>query len=635
MRIGQASASPHLHYQPALDGIRAVAVVSVLLYHADVAIAGGGFLGVDLFFALSGYLVTTLLLREHANHGGIAVPAFWARRLRRLLPALLLVLVAVAAYAALAVEASSLPSLRGDLLASLFYVQNWHLIFSDQSYFAAFADPSPLRHVWSLAIEEQWYLLWPLALSGMLRLTGGRSDVWTPVVALAAVGSAVLMAVWFDPIGDPSRVYYGTDTRAQTLLAGAALALLLHNREVSPSIRRSAGILGVQGLVAVLVVVAFAADDDEWLYRGGFLAVALAGCLLVAGSVLDPQRWVGRLLSSEPLPTIGRLSYGLYLWHWPVYVAVDADRLGTDGPALLAARLVLTAAVSVASYELVELPIRMGRLRKPPWSRVRPVVLTCGAIVVTAVLALAGTVGGDDDEVGAVVDRGEQGDLRVLLVGSSVGRELGKDLPSGLDGVALTNAAIAGCGIVPGTSIIPKGDTWASRRLANTIATRPGACEPLREEEWGRALREGAPDVVAIEWGSYEVFDLIVDGETLPWGSEAWDRHAIDALRATGERLGAGDTPVALLTVHCFEGGPVPQRDDPARIVHLNELAAEAVEGTDMTLVDLNGAVCPGGRHVAELDGVPLYRDSIHFTPEGAAAVWRWLVPELRTLAGR
>src|SRR6478752_1025040 len=219
-----------LAHQPALDGVRALAVIAVIMFHAGNVYATAGFIGVDVFLVLSGFLITTLLLRELARTGRVAFGAFWMRRARRLLPALILVLLAVALFGAFVATDDEALGLRGDLLGSLFYVQNWRFVLSGASYFTQFGSPSPLRHMWSLAIEEQWYLIWPLVFLGIVRVAKANLKVITTVVLALAAGSAVLMAVLYHPGGDASRVYYGTDTRAQALLIGAALAVLFSMR---------------------------------------------------------------------------------------------------------------------------------------------------------------------------------------------------------------------------------------------------------------------------------------------------------------------------------------------------------------------------------------------------------------------
>src|SRR2546429_6663696 len=223
---GDVSENKRFTYQPALDGLRAFAVLSVFAYHLDAGWARGGFLGVDTFFVLSGFLITSLLVGEWARHGGISFAGFWARRARRLLPALLLVLLAVAAFAVLEAPADQLDGLRGDGLATLFYGANWRFIASGQSYFNLFTEASPLRHMWSLAIEEQFYLVWPLITFVCLRLARGRHWLLGLVCGAGAGASVATMAVLYDP-SDPSRAYYGTDSRAHLLLIGAGLALIL------------------------------------------------------------------------------------------------------------------------------------------------------------------------------------------------------------------------------------------------------------------------------------------------------------------------------------------------------------------------------------------------------------------------
>jgi len=327
-------------YQPALDGLRALAVLAVLLYHAGVSWAPGGFLGVDAFFVLSGFLITSLLVEEWRKRGRIDFRAFWARRARRLLPALVLVVIAVGAYALFVARPDELERIRGDTFGSLLYVANWRQFF-ESSYFAQLSTPSPLRHTWSLGIEEQWYLVWPLALVLVLRVTAGRRWAVIGVIAALAIGSAVLMAALFDPGGDPSRVYYGTDTRAQALVIGAALALLLaHPRRRSRRRRPrpasdAASLIGLEcaGILAVVYLGwlwTHVADTSTWLYTGGFLVEGLAVAALIAAATRPYSPILGPVLSLAPLRAIGWISYGLYLWHWPVYVYLTPARTGLD-----------------------------------------------------------------------------------------------------------------------------------------------------------------------------------------------------------------------------------------------------------------------------------------------------------------
>jgi peptidoglycan/LPS O-acetylase OafA/YrhL len=302
-----------LDYQPALDGIRALAVAAVLAYHAGLPWARGGFLGVDAFFVLSGYLITGLLLIEHRSRGRIDLAAFWARRARRLLPALFLMLCGVAAYALVFAEPEEIAGLRADGLATIGYVANWRPVFAGESYFEQFAVPSALRHTWSLAIEEQWYLIWPPLLLSLLCLRRVRGLLLIAPLIMVA-GSVLLMAGLHDP-SDPSRVYFGTDTRAQSLLVGAFLAVLLANGQpLRPLTRYALEALAVLCAVYVGWRWATLSGDSESLYQGGFLLLALAVAVIIVAAVQPRFRrcvvWdsyptasisgTGRSISSSP-----------------------------------------------------------------------------------------------------------------------------------------------------------------------------------------------------------------------------------------------------------------------------------------------------------------------------------------------
>src|SRR6266516_2669177 len=292
---------------PALDGLRAAAIVAVLLYHGDVGWARGGFLGVDAFFVLSGFLITSLLLAESQTTRGIVLPQFWRRRARLLLPALFLVLGAVAVFAAGWAPADMLQRLRGDAFAAIGYVANWRFIASGQSYFAQFASPSPLQHVWSLAIEEQFYLVWPPAFLLLLRLTRGSRPVLLGITATLSAGSAVLMAGLFTPGADPARVYYGTDTRAQSLLIGAALALLLEGRRIGAT--RAGRVLLQTAAAGAATVLLWTwtrtPDDGDWLYQGGLAVTAVLVAVVIACVIGEAPGPLGRFLSLRPVRWIG------------------------------------------------------------------------------------------------------------------------------------------------------------------------------------------------------------------------------------------------------------------------------------------------------------------------------------------
>jgi peptidoglycan/LPS O-acetylase OafA/YrhL len=350
-----------LPYAPALDGVRALAVAAVLLYHGGVPWFSGGFLGVDLFFVLSGYLITSLLLAELADSGRIDLKRFWIRRARRLLPAAFL-LIAVCLVVAAVFLPGDLARLRGDALAAFAYVNNWHQVLADRSYFSAFERPSLVQHLWSLAIEEQFYLLWPLVL-GFCLAGVGRSGTMR-LTAVAMVASALAMGLLFQGGADPSRVYFGTDTHASGLLIGCLLAFAWPLRTPRSQPRGHAAlVLDVAAVAAVAAIVAAITtmhDYDPLVYRGGLFAVSLATAVLIA-AVVHPACHAGRVLGTAPLRWIGERSYGIYLWHWPV---MALSRPGTDIDwsrwVLVPLQIAVTVAIAAASYRWVERPVRTG-----------------------------------------------------------------------------------------------------------------------------------------------------------------------------------------------------------------------------------------------------------------------------------
>jgi peptidoglycan/LPS O-acetylase OafA/YrhL len=395
---------------PGLDGLRAIAVIGVILYHLEFGWAEGGLLGVGVFFTLSGYLITDILLNQ-VNGGGIKLRAFWLARARRLLPGLFVMLIVVTAWVTL-IGPHQPPDFRTAALTAAGYVNNWWLVLHDVSYFARFAPPSPLNHLWSLSVEEQFYIVWPFLLMLGLHLvpeaarkTGVRPRLAAVTIA-AALLSGILMAILYSPTLDPSRVYYGTDTRALELLAGAALAMLwpsrrLHTR-ITPQARRTIEAAGVLGLVVIGLMFWQTSEFSPFLYRGGFAVLALASVLAVA-SLAHPASRLGPIVGCRPMRWIGERSYGIYLWTLPIIVLTTPEEVrGTD---LARAALQVAAIMAVAelSWRYVENPIRHGALgrlwaqwRAGRWRRERITrrgwaVVTGGAVV--AAIAVAGLAG--------------------------------------------------------------------------------------------------------------------------------------------------------------------------------------------------------------------------------------------------
>jgi peptidoglycan/LPS O-acetylase OafA/YrhL len=380
-------------YQPALDGLRGLAVLAVLLFHAGHL--RGGFLGVDLFFTLSGFLITTLLLAEHAAAGQVSLRHFWSRRARRLLPALYVVLAATVAYAVLFARTDSLQQIRGDAIAALAYVANWRTIATGGDYWSSYAAPSPLQHLWSLAVEEQFYILWPLIVVGLIALAARRGASSRRLLLGATAVLATLSAVWMAVLSGrgaaPTRMYIGTDTRAASILVGALAAIALAGRRstgrAQPRWLRPAGTV-VAVLAGVGLLVAWSRIDGSSsvaLYRGGFVLHAVAVVAVIVVVTTWPSGAPARAVGVPPLRLIGLISYGLYLWHWPVYLVLTPARTGLSDWPLTGLRAAVAILLATVSYLLVERPIRAGALRAPTLRVVTPV--TVAAIVAGVIVA--------------------------------------------------------------------------------------------------------------------------------------------------------------------------------------------------------------------------------------------------------
>ncbi len=359
-------------YMAGLDGLRALAVLAVIAYHLNLSWAPGGLLGVGVFFVLSGYLITDILVSQWDRLGRIPFKDFWLRRARRLLPALLVMIVVVVGWVAL-FDPTQLASLRSDVLAAILYVSNWWYIFHHVPYFARYGQPAPLTHLWSLAVEEQFYLVWPLLLWLGLRYLPKRWHILL-LTLLATIASAGLMAWLYHPGADPSRVYYGTDTRAFSLLIGAALALVWPSRRLlpvaSPRVRWSLDLCGGLGLLIIGWMVWQTNQYQTSLYRGGMVLLAIATAGVVA-TLAHPASRLSRLLGFKPLRWLGVRSYGIYLWHYPVIV-LTSPAVNTTGVNPLRAVLQVSASIGLAalSWRFVEEPIRKGGLSRA-WQRWR------------------------------------------------------------------------------------------------------------------------------------------------------------------------------------------------------------------------------------------------------------------------
>jgi peptidoglycan/LPS O-acetylase OafA/YrhL len=351
-------------YMPGLDGLRAIAVLAVIAYHLNPAWAPGGLLGVGVFFTLSGYLITDLLLGQREATGRLQLGDFWLRRARRLLPALFLMLALVVAWVTL-LDRSLLPDLRADVLAAVGYVSNWWNIVREASYFARFGPPPPLDHLWSLAVEEQFYLIWPWLLWLGLRYVPGRYTLAGLTLAGAAL-SAVAMALVYQPGVDPTRVYEGTDTRAFGLLIGAALAMVWPSRglradRVSYGGRILIESAGVFGLVVIGIVIWRTSEYSPFLYKGGIVLLSVA-TVVVLTALVHPASWLGVAVGWTPLRWLGVRSYGIYLWHYPIIVLTAPGTQQKASLSLEVLQLVATIVVAALSWRFFEEPIRRGAI---------------------------------------------------------------------------------------------------------------------------------------------------------------------------------------------------------------------------------------------------------------------------------
>jgi peptidoglycan/LPS O-acetylase OafA/YrhL len=629
----------------ALDGVRALAVLAVLLYHAGISWIGGGLLGVDVFFVLSGFLITTLLCREFERTATVRLARFWAQRARRLLPALLILLLGVSVYAYAFRDSIDAGAVRGDALSTLLYVSNWHFILSDQGYFVQSAAPSPLLHTWSLAVEEQYYLIWPLVALVVFRRWGRRALAVT--AGVGAVASALLMGSMFAAGFSLDRLYYGTDTRAQALLVGSFLgavgshlgdgfSVVPARWDATERRRQLWSALGVVGLLYLVWAWHDLGGQDPFLYRGGFLLVAVAAGAVIVGCVTAPASLFTRLLSLRALVFVGRISYGLYLYHWPLYLVVDHAHTGLTGVWLLAVRLVLTFAAATVSFVFIEEPIRSGGLfrgRMGLGIAGVAALIAASAVVATTLAPTAEavplprggglTAGGRQSLVDARAFTTDP--LRFLIVGDSVGLTLGVglDVDSGPRyGVRLYNGGELGCDLDD-----------VDVRLSGTVQPATPGCIGWRST-WRNGVARIHPDVVGLLLGRWEVSDHLYRGQWVHVGQPAWDRHltaeleqAVDLLSADGARVVLFTMPYLDPPVEAADGAPFPE-NDPARMQAFNKLVVEVAASRPkvVTLIDLNAILDPGGHYQPVVDGVTVRStDGIHLTK----AAGEWLQPDI------
>ena len=381
-----------LPHHASLDGLRGAAVAAVVGYHLGAGWLKGGFLGVSLFFTLSGFLITNLLLAERDHSGAIKLGAFWARRARRLLPAAVCGIGLAIAVTAIGGTADQLRHLPGDVFAALAYSANWRFVLAHSSYQAGYQAPSALLHYWSLAIEEQLYLVLPLIVTvTTARRRNGRVRLIAVVAGLLVASAAATLA--FGGSHDPNRVYFGTDTRMFELLAGVLLAAVVgFPRSNHRKVARQWGNATVAALAVITTLVLWVtvSETDRWLYRGGLWLVAAVSCALIVCTFRC--RWLAVALQTGPLAALGRVSYGVYVYHWPLFLLLDPSRTGMHGVELAGLRLAATGAVAALSYRYLEQPIRRRQWRAPRPARFVAVVVP--GVALLSAIAVAGAASG-------------------------------------------------------------------------------------------------------------------------------------------------------------------------------------------------------------------------------------------------
>lgn len=627
-------------YSPGIDGLRGLAVLAVVVFHAGPSTwLPGGFLGVSLFFTLSGYLIATLVLVEVESAGHLSLSQFWARRIRRLVPALL---VATALVIALAHVIELPRSTRGELLGGLGYVANWVQLASGKSYAELFQTPSALTHLWSLAIEEQFYVVFPFAAWVVARR-------WPSRLRTAFLVGAVLVTVagaataWF--MNDQAFAYYSTLTRAPEIGVGILLAVATRQPAVGHS--RLATVVGIGGLVVTLMAWRWSGVTDAWIARGGLVTFALASTALVAAAIRPGP--FSTALGWRPLRSLGRISYGLYLFHWPVVVLLSYPRVHLTPVPLFLARSALSLGLTLVSYFLVEQPIRHGRVAglasSGPAIRVGLGALALAAVVVLVAVPVPPVVEqiASGRPAPALVEAGpttaalppidgatsttRPGPPVALILGDSVPNWLVRDGASGLDPtqIALIDGSSEGCDGAEGAPV--------GRAGTGVVVSVPETCTGWRAQY--PPLLDGRPvDVTILVVGSGAVLDRKLDGEFHgPCSAEgrAWYRADVEA-RLTYLTSRVGRVVVVLPAwAEDWSGwvNPTDHRERTDCVRDTLRTAAGQVRNatgdTTVSVVDLAAKLCPEGRSQC----APFrQKDGVHIDPDHAPAVLGWVIDQ-------
>ena len=670
----QHTHGPSFPRVPALDGLRGAAVAGVLAYHAGFGWARGGFLGVSLFFTLSGYLITSLLLHEHATTGRIRLGVFWVRRARRLLPAAVVALAGIVVFGATVAGGSQLRALRGDVLGALGYVANWRFVAAGTSYGDLWSAPSPVQHFWSLAIEEQLYVVLPLAVVGALTFGRGRRSV---VGAVLATGLLASLAATF-LVDDQLRAYYGTDVRAAELLVGALVAVVVAARPEAGSRSRTLPVAGTAALVALAVAWVTTSQSSAWLYDGGLLAHAALATIVIAA--VRRGGLAASLLTTAPLRWLGRISYGAYLYHWPLFLWLDPARTGLDGTALAVLRVAASLALAALSAALLEEPIRERRrlaVRSAPAALAASLVAVTAALMVVTATPPPSLVPLDVADAPSLVApssllaSSRPADARTDVASAPaelpsapaapVARTDAPTAPARWDADEPLRVYVAGDSnaYILGLRLLEWGrsrnvEVWASGWFACHIVpggTYRWAGQPKHTEEkcnrWpetrAHEIARIRPHVALVLYGSFDVLDRKWDG------SDAWTHIGLPdfdrALKANIDRmtdvLGAAGARVVWTTYPRVRSGIVdgvpPATDWPEtadhRVDRLNTFIRQSAASRRFAeVLDLRRTMqaWPNG----ELD--PVRRpDGIHPSEEDATAIASWLGEQLLVTMSR
>ncbi len=591
---------------PALDGLRGVALLGVLFFHANGALPGG-YLGVDLFFVLSGFLITSLLLAEHRDTGRIVLSAFLGRRARRLLPALLALMPAIALYGRFFTKSEDLPALRADALATLGYVANWRTVFAEKSYWELFSAPSPLEHTWSLAIEEQFYLVWPVLVALALRRCAPRS-ILVLASALTALSMAAMLAL-FDP-AHTSRAYLGTDTRAAGLLAGAALATVIApDTTFEASTIRWLDALGCVAAVGLGVAWWSLEGTSPFLYRGGLWLTEVGVLVLIVCAVAGPRSLVARALSFRPLTLLGTISYGVYLWHWPVNVLLTPERVHA-GPWLHVLQFAITFAIAIVSYRFLERPIRrreipFGRpLFAVPASIALSVLLVVRATSARAGIPSASLPAASPPPSQAAADPTPDPEFKVLLLGDSTANSVGW----GLRGVR-----------EPGLAVELRGQDGCT--MLADLCGGPS---------WVQYVKDLHPNATIVFLGGAFMHGLTVKGQWQEACRREWDGQFERTLARRLGELREQDSRVWVVTVP-YPLGNWETRAIRAQVDCINASIRKASAATGVEILDLSERLCPKGVCERELGAEVIRPDGVHFSIEGAADVSRWVLGQIES----